>query len=123
MPPDSELSLEGRTLAEFVVREKLGQGGFGAIYRAEQPRLGDEAALAETPELIERIGSLEAPEPLSALRENTEAILQTKGMLLGSPPYMAPEQWADPSAADARSDLYALAVMAYEALSGRRPFA
>src|SRR4051812_17465644 len=41
---------------------------------------------------------------------------------LGSPPYMSPEQWCDPMSVGPRSDLYALAVMAYEALTGRQPF-
>lgn len=38
----------------------------------------------------------------------------------GTPPYMAPEQWkGSPTAA---SDQYALAIMAYELLTGRTPF-
>ncbi len=41
---------------------------------------------------------------------------------LGSPPYMSPEQWCDPMSVGPRSDLYALGVMAYEALTGRQPF-
>jgi tRNA A-37 threonylcarbamoyl transferase component Bud32 len=41
---------------------------------------------------------------------------------LGSPPYMSPEQWRDPLSVGPRSDLYSLAVMAYEALTGRQPF-
>ena len=41
---------------------------------------------------------------------------------LGSPPYMSPEQWCDPLSVGPRSDLYSLAVMAYEALTGRQPF-
>ncbi|HEY0194504.1 MAG TPA: serine/threonine-protein kinase, partial [Kofleriaceae bacterium] len=41
---------------------------------------------------------------------------------VGSPPYMSPEQWNNAGAVGPASDLYALAVMAYEALTGRRPF-
>ncbi len=40
---------------------------------------------------------------------------------IGSPPYMAPEQWSDGPIGPA-ADLYALGVLAYEALAGRRPF-
>ncbi|HEX7839068.1 MAG TPA: serine/threonine-protein kinase, partial [Kofleriaceae bacterium] len=41
---------------------------------------------------------------------------------VGSPPYMAPEQWIDPLKVGPASDLYALGVVAYEALTGHRPF-
>jgi serine/threonine protein kinase len=41
---------------------------------------------------------------------------------LGSPPYMSPEQWTDAVRVGPRSDLYALGIIAYEALTGRRPF-
>src|SRR5262245_33618775 len=35
----------GRTLGEFVLRERIGEGGFGAVYRCEQPLLGREAVV------------------------------------------------------------------------------
>src|SRR5262249_34702312 len=35
----------GRTLGDFVIREKLGEGGFGVVYRAEQLTLAREAVL------------------------------------------------------------------------------
>ncbi|HEX8109541.1 MAG TPA: serine/threonine-protein kinase, partial [Kofleriaceae bacterium] len=41
---------------------------------------------------------------------------------IGSPPYMSPEQWTNAVTVGPTSDLYALAVIAYEALTGRRPF-
>src|SRR5215218_6235294 len=35
----------GRTVGEFVLRERIGEGAFGAVYRCEQPLLGREAVL------------------------------------------------------------------------------
>ncbi|RAL21695.1 hypothetical protein DL240_12640 [Lujinxingia litoralis] len=50
-----------------------------------------------------------------------EGLTQT-GTLVGTPQYMAPEQLLG-SEVDARSDQYALAVVAYRMLTGRNPFA
>ena len=41
---------------------------------------------------------------------------------VGSPPYMSPEQWSNAGSVGPPSDLYALGILAYEALTGRRPF-
>jgi serine/threonine protein kinase len=46
-----------------------------------------------------------------------------KGMVMGTPEFMAPEQITDPESVDRRADVYALGVILYEMLTARRPFA
>jgi WD40 repeat protein/tRNA A-37 threonylcarbamoyl transferase component Bud32 len=217
-------SIEGTTLGDFVVIERIGEGGHGVVYRAKQPVLGREAVIKvlherhrDRPGTIQRFlrearlaSRLDHPyaahvyafgaEPTGVLwiameyvrgtpldrwlamhgamaldrfvpflerlcevvhtaheqgiihrdiKPANVIVLARAGRLLpklldfgvaraiddgapgaealrrgrvGTPAYMAPELWVDAQHADARGDLYALAALAYEALTGRPPF-
>src|SRR5262245_32444016 len=231
--------LESRTLGDFVIREEIGRGGFGMVYRAEQLSLGREAvikvlqaplrrvsdmsdrflreaklasrldhpyaahvyAFGAEPDgllwiameyvrgatldeivarrgpmpaavfgplfarlcevvhsahelgivhrdikgsnvmVIERAGQLlqkltdfvnakgdqqqqAAEQPPQAADARDAAVhITSHGSLLGSPQYMAPEQWRSAADVDARADIYALGVLAYRCVSGHLPFA
>lgn len=48
--------------------------------------------------------------------------LTREGMTLGTPSYMAPEQFQNTKNVDRRADIYSLGVLAYEMLTGKKPF-
>jgi serine/threonine protein kinase len=56
-------------------------------------------------------------------RQALESQVTAAGAMLGTPQYMAPEQFEDSSKVDARADQFAIGVMLYEATVGALPFA
>jgi eukaryotic-like serine/threonine-protein kinase len=84
-------------------------------------KMVDDATLPTSAVHID-IGELERDARLFPSISDSGNNLTQANATLGSPPYMPPEQWRDPLSVGPRSDLYSLAVMAYEALTGRQPF-
>lgn len=64
----------------------------------------------------------EEPQPPNESGKNSDDPFSSKGRLVGTLPYMSPEQLEDPEAADARSDIYSLGATLYFLLVGRPPF-
>ncbi|HCA19279.1 MAG TPA: serine/threonine protein kinase [Treponema sp.] len=70
----------------------------------------------------------DAPQPdndkikkISSAKIIQQQITQTN-VALGTPSYMAPEQIYDSSSVDQRADIYALGIMLYEMITGKKPF-
>jgi serine/threonine protein kinase len=53
--------------------------------------------------------------------EPKSPLLTRSGQVMGTPHYMAPEQWERPLEVDHRADIYALGVVFYELLTGELP--
>ena len=64
------------------------------------------------------IAKVQEGSALAGTKRRTEV-----GMFIGTPEYMSPEQIRGEGDLDARSDIFALGVLAYELVSGRHPFA
>jgi serine/threonine-protein kinase len=124
--------LEGETLADRQLREprvslrtvlKVAQGVAAAleaahyqgfIHRDIKPKniFFDVRNGVEVVKLFD-FGIAKLPEVLNEPQTAT---------LLGTPAYVSPEQAQTPSDVDHRSDLWSLAVVLFEALTGKRPF-
>jgi len=134
--PQPYLAMElvrGVPLDEFAAREQLGLAArlellarvCDAVQHAHQKGV-IHRDLKPSNLLVEASGQPKVLDFGVARLTNSDLDASTRrtgaGEILGTLPFMSPEQVrADPTQLDSRSDVYALGVIAYELVSGRRP--
>jgi tRNA A-37 threonylcarbamoyl transferase component Bud32 len=129
--------LQGRSLADVLDKEgalaperalHILQQVCGSLEEAHGRGIVHRDLKPDNVVLVERAGQKDFVKVLdfgiakrSREEDKDEQKLTQQGMVLGTPPYMSPEQFTG-KPIDARSDIYSLAVMAYEMLTGKLPF-
>ncbi|MEU8122486.1 serine/threonine-protein kinase [Spirillospora sp. NPDC049024] len=122
--------LDGTDLAEVVRRHSDGLPAVRAVTLLAQ--IADALAEAHAKGIVHRDIK---PANVMLLKDDRIKILDfgiaryteqttdlTGSALIGTPAFMAPEQFDRDQGVDHRTDLYALGALAYELLTGRRPF-
>ena len=90
------------------------------------PRVSTEStAFANEANLLADSGGIDlesAPPAPSSPREAAHVRLTQTGSLMGTLPYMAPEQFRDSKAVDIRADIYAFGIVLFQLLTTQLPF-
>jgi serine/threonine-protein kinase len=88
----------------------------GVVHRDIKP---DNILLSSGAAMVSDFGVAKA---LFASSNAELGTVTSKGLALGTPAYMAPEQMSSDGSTDHRADIYSFGVVAYEMLSGTPPF-
>lgn len=115
--PLDRLLAPGKTLAPELARRILCEIG-SALEYAHQRRIVHRD-LKPSNVMLAADGTVKVMD-FGIAHQSASGATQTKTAVSGTPPYMSPEQGM--GSVSKASDLYALGVMAYEMLTGARPF-
>ncbi len=92
----------------------------GIVHRDIKP---ENVMLSGRHAFVMDFGVAKAASAAAANDTGADRTLTALGLAIGTPAYMAPEQASGQTMIDARADLYSVAIVAYELLSGQTPFA
>jgi serine/threonine protein kinase len=119
-----QITVEGRLSIDevFQLLREVGEAlafahALDVIHRDLKP---DNIFIQHGHAILADFGIARAVEQAS-LDSSARRLTQT-GMGIGTPGYMSPEQLAGDPGVDARTDIYALGIVAYEMLAGHAPF-
>lgn len=118
LPPKRALHIATQICSALVSAHAL-----GIVHRDLKPENVMLIDRGDDPDFVKVLDFGIARVPMNALASGSDSGTLTRaGMVHGTPEYIAPEQ-ALGEEVDARADLYALGIVLYEMLTGRRPFA
>lgn len=109
----------GHAHAEGVVHRDLKPEN--VLFQSEHAMLADFGVAHARLEGLRRSSGVTRSEVRRSVAMS-EGRLTQHGFAVGTPAYMAPEQFIGDDPADARADVYSLAMLGYEMLVGRAPF-